>query len=300
MIKDYTIADFRLRIHDPYADIVELGLRGFKPFVTDFDAEAKPVIDLYMDIPINIDEYQLRLLHEFDFDDAKQVCYFCRYDHGYLFYMQPQDISRSDEKSIFVREFGSAKVVSNIAANGAPDISLLRFGLWVMFGVAINPLHAIAIHSSVIVKDGGAVMFLGESGTGKSTHTRLWRENIEGAKLLNDDSPIIRCVDGVPTVFGSAWSGKTPCYINKSFPIRGIVRLSQAPHNAMRRHSTIAALGALLPSCPPSFAYDNELQDNICETLSEVLAKVPVYHLECLPDAAAAQLSYNTVFGRKE
>ena len=67
----------------------------------------------------------------------------------------------------------------------------------------------------------------------------------------------------------------------------------------MRRQGTIAALGALLPSCPPSFAYDNELQDNICETLSEVLAKVPVYHLECLPDADAAQLSYSTVFGLK-
>ena len=299
MSRDYIIAGFRLRTNEPYADLVENGLRGFKPFAVDFDADAKPVMDLHMDVPIAIGDYELCLLHEFEFEDAKHDCFFCRYDHGYLFYMQQQNPDENSRKIIFVREFGSSKVVSNIAEQGAPDPSLLRFGLWVMFGLAINPLHAIAIHSSVIVKDGGAVMFLGESGTGKSTHTRLWRENIEGAKLLNDDSPIIRCVDGVPTVFGSAWSGKTPCYINKSFPIRGIVRLSQAPHNAMRRQSTISALGALLPSCPPSFAYDSELQDNICDTLSEVLAKVPVYHLECLPDAAAAQLSHNTILGNK-
>lgn len=298
MNKDYIIAGLRLRTNGIYADLSEIGLRGFKPFAADYDESEKPVLDLYMDLPIDIEDYQLHTLHEFDFEDAGQLCFFCRYDHGYLFYMRPKD-DEDGRKTIFVREFGSAKVVSNIAEHGAPAPSLLRFGLWIMFGLAINPLHAIAIHSSVIVKDGGAVMFLGESGTGKSTHTRLWRENIEGAKLLNDDSPIIRCVDGVPTVFGSAWSGKTPCYINKSFPIRGIVRLSQAPHNAMRRQGTIAALGALLPSCPPSFAYDSELQDKICETLSEVLAKVPVYHLECLPDAAAAQLSYNTVFGCK-
>ena len=298
MNKDYIIAGFRLRVNDPYADLVDNGLRGFKPFVTDFDSDAKPVVDLYMDIPLDIEDYQLSVLHEFDFEDAGQLCFFCRYDHGYLFYMRPK-CDEGGRKTIFVCEFGSSKVASNIAEYGAPDSSLLRFGLWIMFGLAINPLHAIAIHSSVIVKDGGAVMFLGESGTGKSTHTRLWRENIKDAKLLNDDSPIIRCIDGIPTVFGSAWSGKTPCYINKSFPIRGIVRLSQAPHNAMRRQGTIAALGALLPSCPPSFAYDNELQDNICDTLSEILAKVPVYHLECLPDAAAAQLSYNTVFGIK-
>lgn len=299
MSRDYIIAGFRLRTNEPYADLVENGLRGFKPFAVDFDADAKPVMDLHMDVPIAVGDYELCLLHEFEFEDAKHDCFFCRYDHGYLFYMQPQNPDENSRKIIFVREFGSSKVVSNIAEQGAPDPSLLRFGLWVMFGLAINPLHAIAIHSSVIVKDGGAVMFLGESGTGKSTHTRLWRENIDGAKLLNDDSPIIRCVDGVPTVFGSAWSGKTPCYINKSFPIRGIVRLSQAPHNAMRRQSTISALGALLPSCPPSFAYDSELQDNICDTLSEVLAKVPVYHLECLPDAAAAQLSHNTILGNK-
>lgn len=298
MNKDYIIAGFRLRVNDPYADLVDNGLRGFKPFVTDFDSDAKPVVDLYMDIPLDIEDYQLSVLHEFDFEDAGQLCFFCRYDHGYLFYMRPK-CDEGGRKTIFVCEFGSSKVASNIAEHGAPDSSLLRFGLWIMFGLAINPLHAIAIHSSVIVKDGGAVMFLGESGTGKSTHTRLWRENIKDAKLLNDDSPIIRCIDGIPTVFGSAWSGKTPCYINKSFPIRGIVRLSQAPHNAMRRQGTIAALGALLPSCPPSFAYDNELQDNICDTLSEILAKVPVYHLECLPDTAAAQLSYNTVFGIK-
>ena len=296
MNKDYIIAGFRLRINDPYADLVECGLRGFKPFAAEYDANAKPVLDLHMDIPLETSDFHLQLLHEFDFSDAKQDCYFCRYDNGYLFYMQPQD-DHSGRKTIFLSEFGSPKVVSNIAENGAPDPSLLRFGLWMMFGLAINPLHAIAIHSSVIVKDGGAVMFLGESGTGKSTHTRLWRENITDAKLLNDDSPIIRCVDGVPTVYGTAWSGKTPCYINKSFPIRGIVRLSQAPHNQMRRQGTIASLGALLPSCPPSFAYDNELQDNICDTLSDVLSQVPVYHLECLPDAAAAELSYNTVFG---
>ncbi|MBE6210510.1 MAG: hypothetical protein E7130_02610 [Rikenellaceae bacterium] len=299
MSKDYTIAGFRLRINEPYADLVDDGIRGFKPFAVDFDAEEKPVMELYTDVPLVLEDFQLRVLHDFEFEDAKHDCFFCRYDHGYLFYMQPQGGDSACRKTIFVREFGSTKVVSNIAEQGAPDTALLRFGLWVMFGLAINPLHAIAIHSSVIVKDGGAVMFLGESGTGKSTHTRLWRENIEGAKLLNDDSPIIRCVDGVPTVFGSAWSGKTPCYINKSFPIRGIVRLSQAPYNAMRRQGTIESLGALLPSCPPSFAYDNELQDNICDTLSEVLAKVPVYHLECLPDAAAAQLSYNTILGRK-
>ena len=152
----------------------------------------------------------------------------------------------------------------------------------------------IAIHSSVIVHSGRAVLFLGESGTGKSTHTRLWREHISGAQLLNDDSPIVRVVEGVPTVFGSPWSGKTPCYRNESYPIAAFVRLAQAPHNRIARLPVVRAIGALLPSCPPAFAYDAQLQDNICDTLSQLIARVPVYQLECLPDADAARLSFET------
>ena len=49
---------------------------------------------------------------------------------------------------------------------------------------------------------GKRFFFLGESGTGKSTHTRLWRENIAGSKLLNDDSPIVRYEEGGVWVYG--------------------------------------------------------------------------------------------------
>ena len=91
--------------------------------------------------------------------------------------------------------------------------------------------------------------------------------------------------------------GKTPCYRNVSHPIAGIVRLSQAPQNRIRRLRPIEAIGALLPSCPPSFAHDERLEDAICRLVSQIVAQVPVYHLECLPDAAAARLSCRTVFG---
>ena len=140
------------------------------------------------------------------------------------------------------------------------------------------------------------MLFLGESGTGKSTHTRLWREHIPGAELLNDDSPIIRATDSEALIHGSPWSGKTPCYRNESCPIAAVVRLSQAPHNRIRRLRPIESIGALLPSAPPAFARDERLSDDTCGLLSRLIAQVPVYHLECLPDAAAAQLACRTVF----
>ena len=213
----------------------------------------------------------------------------------------------------FHKAFGSPDATSDITPEHNP--ALFRFGLWTMFNIAALERRAVAVHSSVISLDGRAVLFLGESGTGKSTHTRLWREHIPGARLLNDDSPIIRiaperaaeaasapAADTIPALqgvlaCGSPWSGKTPCYRNVSNPIAGIVRLSQAPQNRIRRLRPIEAIGALLPSCPPSFAHDERLQDAICRLVSQIVAQVPVYHLECLPDAAAARLSCRTVFG---
>jgi hypothetical protein len=125
----------------------------------------------------------------------------------------------------------------------------------------------------------------------------LWRENIEGAVLLNDDSPMLRIIDGKPWMFGSPWSGKTPCYKSESYPLAACVRLSQAPYNKIHRLNIPQGYAAIHPSCPPDFAYDDTLYDYISETLSDMLGQVPMFHLECLPNAEAAQLSCQTVFG---
>ena len=181
---------------------------------------------------------------------------------------------------------------------GNLSLRLVRFALWIGYGLKTAASGTIAIHSSCIVADGRAVIFLGESGTGKSTHTRLWRENIRGAFLLNDDSPIVRIIDGSVWVFGSPWSGKTPCYKQERYPLAACVRLSQAPYNAIHKLHVIKGYAALHPSCPPEFAYDERLYSHISSSLSSILKRIPVYHLECLPDAAAAQLSFETVLSR--
>lgn len=74
----------------------------------------------------------------------------------------------------------------------------------------------------------------------------------------------------------------------------------QAPANEITRLSILRAVGSLLPSCPPAFAYDSDLQDRICRTLSDILTQAPVWHLACLPDKAAAELSYATVLEGKQ
>lgn len=296
MIYDYVIAGLRLRSD---IDLVATGIRGFQPFEVEADESVAPSCHFHIDTTFSEDSIIIeRLLSEFDVTEANAEGRFSRTTTGYLYSTH----SRLDNKpaTLFHIDLATHNIVSNIVCQSNLDISLLRFGLWMMFGVVLSENSAIAIHSSVIVSHDRAVLFLGESGTGKSTHTRLWRENIEGAKLLNDDSPIVRIVDGKAVVFGSPWSGKTPCYKNLCFPIAGFCRLSQAPHNLIRRLHPLAAIGALLPSCPPAFAHDDYLQDGICTTLGALLKQVGAYHLECLPDKAAAELSFNTIIGNAE
>lgn len=188
---------------------------------------------------------------------------------------------------------------SKIQATGQATPDALRFALWIAYGLATVPFGTIAIHSSAILYQGRVVLFLGESGTGKSTHTRLWQQYLPGARLLNDDSPVLRVTDGQPFVFGSPWSGKTHCYQPISAPLAALVRLSQAPANHIRRLTILEAFAAVHPSCPPAFARDNVLADHICATLSSLLATTPVYALACLPDEAAARLACDTLFDRQ-
>ena len=176
---------------------------------------------------------------------------------------------------------------------------LYRFALWVAYGLMTLQRDTLAIHSSCIIHQGKAVLFLGESGTGKSTHTRLWREHVAGAVLLNDDSPMIRVEDGRVWAYGSAWSGKTPCYKNERYELKACVRLSQAPYNRMQKLSVLQAYGAIHPSCAPEFAYDDALYDEVSRTIGQILSVVPCYHLACLPDKEAALLSCRTIFGEE-
>ena len=111
--------------------------------------------------------------------------------------------------------------------------------------------HTLLMHASVIVREGKAFLFLGKSGTGKSTHTSLWLKHIQDCYLLNDDNPVVHVDEKSKqvTVSGSPWSGKTPCYLNESVPAGAFIRLEQAPENKMKRENTVQAFASLLPSC---------------------------------------------------
>jgi hypothetical protein len=162
--------------------------------------------------------------------------------------------------------------------------------IMVLYALATANLRTALFHSSVVSYRGRGYMFLGHSGTGKSTHSRLWLKYIEGAELVNDDNPVVRIGEHDKVrVYGSPWSGKTPCYRNTSCPVGAIVKLNQAPYNEMVRLRGIKAFAALMPSISGK-RWDNSVADGLHETEDLIAQLVPVWHLDCLPDEAAARL----------
>ncbi|MDE6549598.1 MAG: hypothetical protein K2L22_11440 [Muribaculaceae bacterium] len=165
----------------------------------------------------------------------------------------------------------------------------LDTALMLLYTFASSKLDTLLVHASAIEYEGKGYLFLGKSGTGKSTHSRLWIENIPETKLLNDDNPIIRIIDGKAFVYGSPWSGKTNCYRNHRIPIGGLVRLRQAPFNKIHPLSGIMAYATLLPSCS-CMKWDHDMAEAIHSTISKVISRIPIYALDCLPNPEAAIL----------
>ena len=169
--------------------------------------------------------------------------------------------------------------------------------LMLLFAFASAPFRALLLHASAVRRRGRGFLFLGRSGTGKSTHSALWIDHIAGTGLLNDDNPVLRIADdGTVRVYGSPWSGKTPCYKAEDAPVGAIVRLRQAPQNRIVRLGTAAAYASLLAACS-GFRPFRALTDAQHETLAAAVAQVPCYQLDCLPDEAAARLCQSTIDG---
>lgn len=181
-------------------------------------------------------------------------------------------------------------------ATEAEDPNQVRMALWYALIFSFAKRNLFTIHASCVVFKDEAVLFLGKSGTGKSTHTKLWCDNFEGASLLNDDCPIIQIGERI-LVHGSPWSGKTHCYKKQCFPLKAVVKLKQAPENKMYQLDKQKAVAAIYRSFQPILVKNEVFADYVFDAMSEIISNVPVYHFDCLPNVEAAMLSKKMIFG---
>ncbi len=146
------------------------------------------------------------------------------------------------------------------------------------------------LHASIVEKDGVAYAFLGKSGAGKSTHSRLWLKYIDGARILNGDKPII-FYDGKEFIaYGTPWNGKEGMGYNGSAKLKALCFIEQAKENKIERLTTSEVATRvftqlLLPSDEKNAAKTLELVDKF-------ITNIPAFVLKCDISEEAAKLSY--------
>lgn len=178
----------------------------------------------------------------------------------------------------------------------AVQLTVANFALTMHYCLASAPFQTLLFHSSAVTIDGKAYLFLGKSGTGKSTHSSMWLDNFgDKVELLNDDHPVVRVHrDGSVVAYGSPWSGKTPCYKSKSAKVGAIVRIKRAGYNRATRLSSIGSYASLSTSCS-SIRWSKEQTNYKNTTLNNIVCTTPCYQMECLPDLDAAEVCYNSM-----
>ncbi len=149
------------------------------------------------------------------------------------------------------------------------------------------------LHASGVVYQDRAYLFSAPSGTGKSTHTTIWRKTFGEDKtyIINDDKPIIRIVDGDVLVFGTPWSGKTDQNKNERVPLCGICFLERSIKNHIEVMPTQEAVHHILnQTIRPT---DMSAMSKLLDLLDRLLKRTKVYKLYCNMENEAAIVAYN-------
>lgn len=149
-------------------------------------------------------------------------------------------------------------------------------------------------HGSAVAVDGQAYLFTAKSGTGKSTHTRLWRKLLgERAVMVNDDKPLIRADERGVVVFGTPYNGKHRLGNNISVPIKAVCILERSEKNHIRQITKSEAYATILQQ---SYRPDNVAA--LSKTLiliDKMSEQVAFWRLGCNMELEAADISYNTM-----
>lgn len=154
---------------------------------------------------------------------------------------------------------------------------------------ALTDHGVLLVHGSAIVMDGETYVFIADSGTGKSTHARLWREAFgDRAWMVNDDKPMLRLAENKILVYGTPWNGKHHLGCNRSAPLKALVQLNRSKTNKVEPLSKTEALMMLIrhsfrPSC------EAKLKKVLCLE-ADIIERAAAFRLACNmePEAALA------------
>ena len=154
--------------------------------------------------------------------------------------------------------------------------------------------NTLMLHGSTVAVDGFAYLFTAPCGTGKSTHTRLWRELFgDRAVMVNDDKPFLRITSEGVFAYGSPWSGKHGLASNICVPLNGICLLHRGSENMIQRADPTNLIDLLFHQThKPEEQSANQFVQTLVDRLIDV---VPLWEMHCNKNLDAAKIAYEAM-----
>lgn len=174
------------------------------------------------------------------------------------------------------------------------DPFLERAAIQRAFAEYLFDRDVLLVHGSTIAVDGRAYLFAARSGTGKSTHTRLWRQAFgERAVMINDDKPFLQITEHGVVAHGSPWSGKHGLDASISAPLQGICILERGQENVIVPMLPAEALAMLEKQT--YIPMDEEKYPKWKDLVARLANATALWHMDCTKDPQAAVTAYEAM-----
>jgi len=160
--------------------------------------------------------------------------------------------------------------------------------------VVLEKYNGFFLHCSCFELDSNAYVITAKSGTGKSTHARLFRQYFgDKITMINDDKPIVRLIDNEFIIYGTPWNGKHSISNNIKAPIKAIFYLNRSKENKVERCDAFSAMTKLLTQTV--LPNDKTSMNILLDMLEKLVSNTPVFDLYCDMSKDAVMTTYNTI-----
>lgn len=231
----------------------------------------------------------------FGSDDFMIPTFICQHDSGYYDWITKQR-DRSPGLAFRISPDWTKFTLYEDYTNTNGERAFHEFGS--LFSYAVLNHHACVLHGVVMEYEEKGILVTAPAGTGKTTHTRMWRD-YKHALILNGDRCLCRKVEGVWYAYGMPWSGSSGEYINRSVPISCIVSLKRGSINSVRPMSVFSGSVYLMQRI---FApvWQGNLQNKGFDLCEELATEIPMLELSCKPDLESVEILEQAVkkYGR--
>ena len=224
------------------------------------------------------------------FESSKAYCYnyISEETPDFLVEIVPSDIGFEREKS------ARTDHIEGIPVRNLSDAQLEITAIQRKIAETFFACDILLFHGSAVAVDGAAYLFTAKSGTGKSTHTRLWRETLgDRATMINDDKPFLRVTEDGVLVCGSPWNGKHRLGADLSVPLKAICLLERGEDNEIHKVPAGEVLPTLLQQT--NRPMNGKLIPKYLELLDSLSQHTAFYRLRCNMELEAAKMSFEAM-----